>query len=103
MSATYQQSQKVSPDSIKIDPRNRLLSRGPRIRLSAEVDSACLTSRSASRVADAGSRWDRGILRSVLTEARRRSSTPTSGLTDWKTLDGSASVDASAVIAELRK
>lgn len=37
MSATYQQSASATQDSIEQDPRNRLLSRGPRIRLSAEV------------------------------------------------------------------
>ncbi|MDA8743603.1 PSD1 and planctomycete cytochrome C domain-containing protein [Rubripirellula amarantea] len=37
MSATYQQSATVDENSLTIDPRNRLLSRGPRVRLSAEV------------------------------------------------------------------
>ena len=37
MSATYQQSSAVDEASLETDPRNRLLSRGPRGRLSAEV------------------------------------------------------------------
>ena len=37
MSATYRQSSKVSPDAVKQDPENRLMARGPRMRLPAEV------------------------------------------------------------------
>lgn len=37
MSATYQQSSKISPESFGRDPGNRLLSRGPRFRLAAEL------------------------------------------------------------------
>ena len=37
MSATYRQSSKVSPDLLKKDPENRLLARGSRYRLDAEV------------------------------------------------------------------
>ncbi len=36
-SATYRQTSQVTPDLIARDPFNRLLSRGPRIRLSAEA------------------------------------------------------------------
>ena len=36
MSATYQQSSNATPQKVAQDPRNRLLSRGPRVRLSAE-------------------------------------------------------------------
>jgi len=36
MSATYRQSSKISADLLEKDPYNRLLSRGPRVRLSAE-------------------------------------------------------------------
>ena len=36
MSASYQQSSKVTPEKLEKDPYNRLLSRGPRFRLSAE-------------------------------------------------------------------
>lgn len=37
MSQTYQQSSKVTPEALVKDPRNRLLSRGPRFRLEAEM------------------------------------------------------------------
>ena len=37
MSATYQQSSKVTAAKLAIDPENRLLARGPRFRLDAEV------------------------------------------------------------------
>jgi hypothetical protein len=36
MSATYRQSSKITPELLAIDPDNRLLARGPRVRLSAE-------------------------------------------------------------------
>jgi hypothetical protein len=36
-SATYRQLSKVTPEAWKRDPENRLLARGPRIRLSAEM------------------------------------------------------------------
>jgi mono/diheme cytochrome c family protein len=36
-SATYRQSSKVAPETLAKDPRNRLLSRGPRFRLEAEM------------------------------------------------------------------
>jgi hypothetical protein len=36
-SATYRQSSKVTPDLLQRDPENRLLARGPRIRLPAEM------------------------------------------------------------------
>ncbi|HXB91817.1 MAG TPA: DUF1549 domain-containing protein, partial [Puia sp.] len=36
MSATYQEDSRVSPSSLKSDPFDRLYSRGPRVRLSAE-------------------------------------------------------------------
>jgi mono/diheme cytochrome c family protein len=36
-SATYRQSSKVTPERLAKDPRNRLLSRGPRFRLEAEM------------------------------------------------------------------
>ena len=46
MSGTYQQSSKVTPEQLQKDPENRLLSRGPRFRLDAEVirDNALATS-----------------------------------------------------------
>jgi hypothetical protein len=37
MSATYRQSSKVSPELMQKDPENRLLARGPRVRLPAET------------------------------------------------------------------
>ena len=36
-SAAYRQSAQASPEKLKIDPDNRLLSRGPRFRMDAEV------------------------------------------------------------------
>src|SRR5207244_7113200 len=37
MSATYRQSSKVTPALLEKDPENRLLARGPRFRLPAQV------------------------------------------------------------------
>ena len=37
MSATYQQSSRVTPEVLARDPENRLLARGPRVRLTAEM------------------------------------------------------------------
>jgi len=37
MSSTYRQSAKVTPELFDRDPENRLLARGPRVRLSAEM------------------------------------------------------------------
>jgi len=37
MSASYRQSSRISRDKLAADPQNRLLSRGPRFRLDAEV------------------------------------------------------------------
>jgi mono/diheme cytochrome c family protein len=37
MSSTYQQSAKTTPENYQADPENRLLARGPRFRLSAEI------------------------------------------------------------------
>ncbi|MEQ9443445.1 MAG: DUF1553 domain-containing protein [Cyclobacteriaceae bacterium] len=36
MSATYRQASRVTPELLAIDPQNRLLARGPRVRLTAE-------------------------------------------------------------------
>jgi hypothetical protein len=37
MSATYQQSSRVTPEILARDPENKLLARGPRVRLEAEM------------------------------------------------------------------
>ncbi len=37
MSATYQQSAKITPEKLQTDPENRYLSRSPRLRLPAEL------------------------------------------------------------------
>jgi hypothetical protein len=37
MSATYQQSSRLTPELLSRDPENRLLARGPRVRLEAEL------------------------------------------------------------------
>lgn len=37
MSATYRQSSRLTPELVQRDPENRLLARGPRLRLSAET------------------------------------------------------------------
>jgi len=37
MSATYRQASNVTPELLQRDPENRLLARGPRVRLSSEV------------------------------------------------------------------
>jgi hypothetical protein len=46
LSATYQQSARVDPSLLERDPRNRLLARGPRFRMDAEMlrDSALAAS-----------------------------------------------------------
>jgi hypothetical protein len=36
-SATYRQSSKATPELLKVDPQNRLLTRGPRFRMDAEM------------------------------------------------------------------
>lgn len=41
LSATYRQSSKVTPGLMERDPGNRLLARGPRLRLAAEVIRDC--------------------------------------------------------------
>ena len=37
MSSTYRQSSVASPELVALDPENRLLARGPRYRLPAEI------------------------------------------------------------------
>ncbi|MDX1928493.1 MAG: PSD1 and planctomycete cytochrome C domain-containing protein [Pirellulaceae bacterium] len=37
MSATYQQSSRITPELLELDDRNRLLARGPRFRMDAEL------------------------------------------------------------------
>ena len=50
-SATYRQSSKVTPALLEKDPENRLLARGPRLRLPAEMirDTALAVERAAER------------------------------------------------------
>ncbi len=45
LSSTYRQANRVTPELLKRDPRNRLLARGPRTRLTAEMvrDQALVT------------------------------------------------------------
>jgi len=46
LSATYRQSARVTPELLEIDPKNRLLARGPRYRMDGEMlrDTALATS-----------------------------------------------------------
>jgi hypothetical protein len=37
LSSTYRQASQMTPEQIKLDPKNRLLTRGPRLRMDAEV------------------------------------------------------------------
>jgi hypothetical protein len=37
MSAAYQQSSRITPEQLERDPENKLLARGPRVRLEAEI------------------------------------------------------------------
>ena len=37
MSAAYRQSSKVTPELLERDPENRLMARGPRFRLAADM------------------------------------------------------------------
>ncbi len=52
MSATYRQSSALTAQAVRMDPDNRLLSRGPRMRLDAEVirDSCAVCRWTAERV-----------------------------------------------------
>ena len=80
MSATYQQSSRATPELLAKDPENRLLARGPRVRLEAEVirDAALRASGLLSRAhrrperlpAAAGRRHDRGNLRRARLESQ---------------------------------
>jgi hypothetical protein len=81
-SATYQQSSKTTPASAQRDPRNRLLARGPRGRVSAEMlrDQALAIS---------------GLLSRTMYGPPVQPPQPTSGLaaafggtTDWKPSEG---------------
>lgn len=82
MSATYRQSSKVTTKSLERDPDNRLLSRGPRLRLTAEMvrDQALFAS---------------GLLSSKMYGPSVRPPQPISGINaafggaiDWKLSDG---------------
>lgn len=81
-SATYRQSSVVTGDAGKVDPDNRWLARGPRVRLSAEMirDQALFAS---------------GLLSQKMFGPPVRPPQPNSGLTaafggstDWKTSEG---------------
>lgn len=81
-SAAYRQSSKVSPEQYALDPDNRLLSRGPRFRISAEMvrDQALAVS---------------GLLNSALLGPSVKPPQPKLGLkaafgseTDWMTSEG---------------
>ena len=69
-SATYRQSAPTTPEKLEKDPHNRLLSRGPRFRMDAEMvrdyalaASGLLVRRSAARASSrtspraSGKRW----------------------------------------------
>ena len=60
-SATYRQSSRVSPELLAKDPENRLLARGPRVRLEAEVirDSVLQVERTACASGSAGRAFSR--------------------------------------------
>ncbi|MGK0184496.1 MAG: hypothetical protein ACI9R3_000268 [Verrucomicrobiales bacterium] len=82
MSATYRQSSRVTPEMLEIDPENRLLARGPRFRISAEM------------VRDQ-SLFAAGLLSSKIYGPPVRPQQPQSGLSaafgggiDWKTSSG---------------
>ena len=84
MSATYRQSSRVTPEALAKDPANRLLARGPRFRLDAEMlrDQALFASgllvetrRRAERQAAAAARVCGR--RSPTPTATRRTSRPT--------------------------
>jgi hypothetical protein len=81
-SAAYRQSSRTTPELAERDPLNRLLARGPRVRLSAEAvrDQALLAS---------------GLLSTKMHGPPARPPQPTSGLsaafgtsTDWTTSEG---------------
>ncbi len=81
-SATYRQSSKVTPELVERDPENRLLARGPRFRMSAEMvrDQALAVS---------------GLLSRKMYGPSVRPARPSLGLSaafggglDWKTSDG---------------
>lgn len=81
-SATYRQSSRATPELLEIDPTNRLLARGPRFRVSAEVvrDQALFVS---------------GLLSDKMFGPPVQPAQPNLGLsaafgsgTDWKTSEG---------------
>ena len=82
MSAAYRQSSRVTPEALEADPENRLLSRGPRFRMSAEMvrDQALAVS---------------GLLSATMHGPSSRPYQPAFGLSaafgsalDWKTSTG---------------
>ena len=76
-SATYRQSSRVTPELLAKDPENRLLARGPRVRLEAEVirDSALRVKRPALASSSAGRAFSR---------RSRRASRPREPTASWR-------------------
>ena len=84
-SATYRQASRVTPDKLARDPENRLLSRGPRVRLDAELirdaalaESGLLSPKmygpSVFPAAAAGGHYGRGLRPAELGSQSRRGS-----------------------------
>ena len=77
MSATYQQSSRATPELLAKDPENRLLARGPRVRLEAELirDAALRVSGLLCGAASAGRASSRRSRRASRPRGRTAAST----------------------------